>query len=85
MAPATYQATIGTSVDGDAEYITAMYQLSGDCAGEPGAQVMFWVGASWDQEILSNPMQWNWILYTNLEQIIVTENNTWSSVKALFK
>jgi len=94
-------------IAGDAEQMTAMYQLSGDCAGivsvvqsmtvgpcneaamtiagEPGAQVMFWVGASWDQEVFSNPMEWNWILYTNLEQVIATESNTWSSVKALFK
>ena len=95
-------------ITGDAEYITATYELTGTCAGgvsvvqsmeigpcsegtititgTAGTQVMFWVGASWNQEVLSNPMEWDWILYTNLPPcVIATENETWSGVKSLFR
>ncbi|MDY0110127.1 MAG: hypothetical protein RBT60_09350 [Candidatus Krumholzibacteria bacterium] len=95
-------------ITGDAEYITATYQLTGDCAGgmtvvqsmdvgpcsegtmtitgAAGSQAIFWVGASWNQDVLSNPMEWDWILYTNLPScVIATENETWSGVKSLFR
>ncbi|MDD5718668.1 MAG: hypothetical protein PHQ53_03150 [Candidatus Krumholzibacteria bacterium] len=96
-------------ITGDAEYITAMYQLSGTCeggisvdqgmeigpcsegtmmiTGAAGSQVILWVGASWNQDVLSNPMEWDWILYTNLPPciIIATESETWSGVKSLFR
>ncbi|MDD5718667.1 MAG: hypothetical protein PHQ53_03145 [Candidatus Krumholzibacteria bacterium] len=101
-------ATGVLEITGDAEYITAMYELTGTCAagmtvvqsmevgpcsegtmtivGAAGSQKVFWVGASWNQDVLSNPMEWDWILYTNLPPcIIATENDTWSGVKSLFR
>ena len=50
--------------------------------GTAGETIWFWVGAT----TFSGPVnEYNYVLYTNLEGGVATENHSWTGVKALFE
>lgn len=71
----------------------AQHVIIGQCAeatmtitGEPGSLVWFWVGSTvgWAPEYFDGDA-YNYVLHLNLEELVKTERQSWTSVKSLFQ